>query len=245
MTGAAVAGIGWVTAAGAGEGRQHTVFSMTDGALPAQLYESARPGRSSRRGRQPEYARVGMTAVAYALRDAGLAEWTAKRPIGLSASTTLGCLSTDVEYHRTLLPEGGGMASPYLFAYTLPNCFAGEAAIEFGLTGPTFVAEDGRGESLLGWRLGLESLASGECPAIVAGHLDYPVGAALPGIEAVVPGAVFMVLDAGGTAPVSGYGTIEWAGGGLRHNGAAVTNIVALVQACLRARAVQGTERGA
>ena len=37
----------------------------------------------------------------------------------------------------------GRLSSPNLFAYTLPNSFAGEAALRFGLTGPTLVVNGG------------------------------------------------------------------------------------------------------
>ncbi len=43
-----------------------------------------------------------------------------------------------MEYFEQVIANGGNLASPNLFALTLPNIFLGEAAIRFGLTGPGF-----------------------------------------------------------------------------------------------------------
>ena len=235
MTGAVVTGIGWVTAEGGGQGRRNPAFSMADGPLPNLSYEAVLPDRHPRYGRQSEYSRVGVAAIAFALRDAGCEERGAKRPVGIVAATRLGCLATDVEYYETVLPAGGGVARPNLFAYTLPNCFMGEAAVRFGLTGSMLVANDGGGDSLCGWRLALESLMWGECTTMLAGHLDVPVGPALPGLASAAPGAVFTVLETGRSASASDYGTLDLSGGIIRHNGHAVSDVVALVRVCLKA----------
>lgn len=234
MTGARVTGIGWVTSEGGGQGRQIPTFSMADGPLPILSREVVRMDRHQRYWRQPEYSRVGVAAIAFALRDAGCDEWTSKRPVGVVASSRLACLATDFEYYDTVLPASGGAPSPSLFAYTLPNCFIGEAATYFGLTGPTLVANDGGGDSLCGWRLALESLMWGECTTMLAGHLDVPVGSALPGLPPATPGAVFMVLERGRPRSVSDYGTLDLTGGVVRHNGHAVGDVVTLVGRCLK-----------
>ena len=235
MTGAVVTGIGWVTTDGGGQGRRNPQFSMADGPLPTLSREVVRLDRHPRYGRQPEYSRVGVAAIAFALRDAGCEEWVAKRPVGIVAATRLGCLATDVEYYDTVLPAGGGIARPNLFAYTLPNCFMGEAAVYFGLTGPMLIANGGDGDSLCGWRLAIETLMWGECTTVLAGHLDVPLRPALPGLPAAAPGAVFMVLESGRSASASDYGTLDVSGRIVRHNGHAVGNAVGLVRACLKA----------
>ena len=61
-----------------------------------------------------------------------------------------------------MIPEGGALASPNLFAYTLSNCFTGEAAIRFGLTGPSYVVGEPGPQGFTSLSLALESLADGE-----------------------------------------------------------------------------------
>ena len=143
MTGSVVAGIGWVTSRGPGLGREAREFSMTSGPIPPLAREDVFPEPNLRFGRLPQYSRVGLAAVAFALRDAGMEHWETKRSAGIVASTRTGCLATDIEYYDTVLPEGGGLPSPILFSCTLPTCFLGEAAIQFGLTGPTAVSLPG------------------------------------------------------------------------------------------------------
>jgi 3-oxoacyl-[acyl-carrier-protein] synthase II len=236
MSGAVITGVGWVTSEGGGQGRLNATFAMADAPLPALTREAVGLEHHPRYGRQPEYSRVGTGAIALALRDAGCAKWDAKRPMGIVAASRLGCLATDVEYYEAVLPTGDGIPRPSLFAFTLPNCFIGEAAIYFGLTGPTVVANDGGGDSLCAWRLALESLMWGEATTMLAGQLDVLVGAALPGLPPVTPGAIFMVLEAGRSASASDYGTLNLIDGIVHHNGHAMHDAVALVRACLATR---------
>ena len=130
---------------------------MTSGPIPPVAREDVFPEPNLRFGRLPQYSRVGLAAVAFALRDAGMEQWKTKRFAGLVASTRAGCLATDIEYYNTVLPEGGGLPSPNLFSCTLPTCFLGEAAIQFGL--------------LLGSK-GEFGLAFGLCEALPQGHGD-------------------------------------------------------------------------
>ena len=137
-----IAGIGWVNTTGAGYGRQ-TVFSAGYGeGLPKLSGKDVFHKQLPRYGRMDRYSRLGITAIALALKDAGLDEWVEKREIGIIASTVHGCLNADGDYFDTVIPEGGRLASPNLFAYTLPNTFLGEAAIHFGLTGASFIINE-------------------------------------------------------------------------------------------------------
>ena len=156
---------------------------MTPGPIPPVTREDVFPEPNLRFGRLPQYSRVGLAAVAFALRDAGMEHWETKRSAGLVASTRAGCLATDIEYYNTVLPEGGGVPSPNLFSSTLPTCFLGEAAIQFGLTGPTLIVNDPAEDALSGVRMALESLSWGECGTMLAGHIDLPAGPAIPGIR--------------------------------------------------------------
>ena len=237
MTGSVVAGIGWITSQGPGRGREAREFSMTSGPIPPVAREDVFPEPNLRFGRLPQYSRVGLAAVAFALRDAGMEQWKTKRFAGLVASTRAGCLATDIEYYNTVLPEGGGVPSPNLFSSTLPTCFLGEAAIQFGLAGPTLIVNDFAEDAMSGVRMALESLAWGECGTMLAGHIDLPAGPAIPGIRPPWTGGLFMVLENALDSTAIGYGTLDLSdGGAVRHNGIVVADLNALVRACLAFR---------
>ena len=234
MTGSVVTGIGWITARGPGRGREAREFSMTSEPPPPVSREDVFPEPNLRFGRLPQYSRVGLAAVAFALRDAGMEHWETKRPVGVVASTHAGCLAVDIDYYDTVLPASGGLPSPNLFSCTLPTCFLGEAAIQFGLTGPTLIVSDPAEDALGGVRTALESLSWGECGTMLAGHIDLPAGPAIPGIRPPYAGGLFMVLENVRDSAAGGYGTLDLSGGGaVRHDGIEVAGLNELVRACL------------
>jgi 3-oxoacyl-[acyl-carrier-protein] synthase II len=210
---------------------------MTSGPIPHVNREDVFPEPNLRFGRLPQYSRVGLAAVAFALRDAGMERWETKRPAGIVASTREGCLSVDIDYFDTVLPEGGGLPSPNLFSSTLPTCFLGEAAIQFGLTGPTLIVNDPAGDALCGVRMALESLSWGECGTMLAGHIDLPAGPAFHGIAPSHAGGLFMVLESARDCAAGGYGTLDLSeAGDVRHEGIAIADLNDLVRACLAFR---------
>jgi len=234
---AVISGIGWVTAAGMGCGKDHDSFSMPNARLDAIERKSVfnRPDRNF--GRMDEYSRLGLAAIAFALRDAGLEQWHTKRDIGIIAATEYGCLWTDIDYYETVLPEGGILASPYLFAYTLPNCFLGEAAIRFGLTGESFVVNEPAGSGLVSMQLALGSMAVKESETMICGICDLGRPSQFGGENDVAPGALFFVLETAADPKRRTYGELDLnTGGGIRFNRTAVHNLVELVRACLQAR---------
>lgn len=215
---------------------------MTSGPIPPVTREDVFPEPNLRFGRLPQYSRVGLAAVAFALRDAGMEHWEMKRSAGIVASTRTGCLATDIEYYNTVLPEGGELPSPNLFSCTLPTCFLGEAAIQFGLTGPTLVVNDPAEDALSGVRMALESISWGECDTMLAGHIDLPAGPAIPGIHPPYAGGLFMVLENALYSAASGYGTLDLSdGGAVRHDGIEITGLNELVRACIATLSVNGT----
>ena len=121
--GAEITGIGWVTAAGLGRGREDQSFAMPRGQLPEINFTNIVKKPYPNFRRMDEYSRLGLTAAALALIDAGLSEWTRARDIGIIASTFYGCLGTDVDFYKTVIPDKGAHASPALFSYTLANSF--------------------------------------------------------------------------------------------------------------------------
>jgi 3-oxoacyl-[acyl-carrier-protein] synthase II len=229
-------GIGWVTGNGFGWGSQGGDCTFADRPLPALTRKEVFPEPNQRFGRMSDYAKLGLAALTFALRDAGLESWSAKRPIGVVVSTRLGCLATDLEYHQTVLLQGGGLASPNLFAYTLANCFLGDAAIQFGLSGSAIAINATSTDGLDALRLALEDLALGEATTMLAGICDLPVPEALSDSVALQPGALFLVLSA--TPPAAnGYGTVALAADGtILHNGCAPASLFELVQSALTGR---------
>ena len=122
---AVITGVGWVNRTGRGQGRQ-AVFSPGSG--EGRLDLSAKGVLDKpipRYGRMDEYSRLGLLAIALALKDARLDQWTEMRNIAIMASTVYGCLQTDSDYYETVRPEGGRLASPNIFAYTLSNTLSG------------------------------------------------------------------------------------------------------------------------
>ncbi len=221
-----VAGIGWVTPFGLGGGRPGETLQLGPGRLPAlkssQFLESPHP----RFGRFDSYARAGFGAIALALRSARLDHWTHKRAIGLVVSTRCGCLEADRAYFQTAACQGGTLASPNLFAYTLPSTMLGEAAIQFGLTGANFVVDDS--DSLLaGIHAALDLLRWGLCETVVGGWCDVDTG--LGNTQKEGPcGAVFFVLAQGSeTAPW------QWDGRELLHGRQRIADLAGLARKVL------------
>jgi len=189
----AVQGIGWVTPGGIGPGKAKETFKLCPGRLPKLKSKRFLNEAHPRFGRFDNYAKAGFGAIALALRQAGLHQWDRKRPIGLVVSTQRGCLETDIAYFQTAAHDGGAMASPNLFAYTLPNCMLGEASIQFGLAGPSFVISDLSDRRLSGVHTALNLLQWELCRTTVAGGCDVDVkGYGQPAAEPC--GAVFFVL---------------------------------------------------
>lgn len=228
-----ITGIGWVTAAGPGQGRRRDRFAMPEGPLPTISRKDLFADPYPRFGRLDDFSRLGLAGIALALTDAGLDQWQNKRNIGIFAGTTGGCLGTDLAYFETVLPAEGSLASPNLFAYTLPNTFLGEAAIRFGLTGPSWVANPGDGNALGCLGIALESLAFNECPIALAGFCDLEH----PSILTEPPanrGTVFLTLAREPGDGTSLYGEIRQdSPGQIRFEGNRVCDWIQLVRACL------------
>ncbi|MDD5206059.1 MAG: beta-ketoacyl synthase N-terminal-like domain-containing protein [Desulfobacterales bacterium] len=227
-----ITGIGWVTASNMGCGKDHDRFALPDGSLPVieqrELFE--RPYPSFRR--MDEYSKLGIAAIAFALKDADLDQWTHKRNIGIIVSTEYGCLGVDLDFYGTVLREEGIGASPALFAYTLPNSFLGDAAILFGLTGKAFVINPSLPLGLAGLKLAMDSLLMGECDQILCGanNLKHPPPFDRHGKAA--PGALFFVVEKAGRT--SAYGKLSFIKKGMvEFEGKEVQDLSEIVRRCL------------
>jgi 3-oxoacyl-[acyl-carrier-protein] synthase II len=239
---AVITGIGWVTSAGFGWGGQGGGCVLSPEPLPSPSRKDVFAEPNQRFGRMSDYAKLGVAAVAFALRDAGLEAWSHKRAIGVVAATKLGCLATDLDYHSTVQLQGGGLASPNLFAYTLANCFLGDVAIQFGLTGSSVAINETR-EGVDAVRIALEDIAMGEADTMLAGICDLSAPELLSGKLAQLPGAVFLVLSktavagAEGVTGAKAYGSVALADdGSLLYDGSEVDSLVQLAQRALAYR---------
>jgi 3-oxoacyl-[acyl-carrier-protein] synthase II len=234
---AVISGIGWITAASMGCGKDHDSFSMPNARLETIERKSVFDEPYRNFGRMDEYSRLGLAAITFALRDAGLEQWQTKRDIGIIAATEYGCLWTDIDYYETVIPEGGTLASPYLFAYTLPNCFLGEAAIRFGLTGESFAVSGSAETGLVSMQLALGNIAAKESETMICGVCDLGRPTQFGGTSDVCPGALFFVLEASSGPNRRTYGRLDLdPEGGIRFNHNHIHNLVGLVQACLQAK---------
>lgn len=229
-----ITGIGWVTAVGIGCGRNFDNFSMPKGQLPKLTSTDVFKKPYKHFGRMDKYSRLGLSAIAFALKDAGLEKWEKKRNIGIIASTVYGCLHTDIDYFNTAIPNQGLMASPNLFAYTLPSCFLGEAAIYFGLTGESFVISDQSITRLLSLKIVMETMACGEVEKMVCGVCDLgrpPIFG--PGKD-ITPGALFFVIEKTPESNLSTYGKLSMnKDDSMSFNKKKIADLTSLVNECI------------
>lgn len=156
-------------------------------------------------GRMDALCRLGLAACSMALRDAGLYGEGARetpQPAGAVLATGYGCLATDAAYWGTV-PPLGEMASPHLFAYTLPSIMLGEAALRFSLAGPGLCLQLEPGQEaqqgLSAVTACLDFLAWGEAQTMLAGLVELGAPTALPGMAEAcgqtARGALALVLE--------------------------------------------------
>jgi len=232
-----ITGIGWIASTGLWRGKDIKTAAMlnamseatADGQLPDIPLDGSYP--SSRR--MDKYSRLGMTAIALALQDAGLDAWTEKRNIGIITSTEYGCLNTDFDYFDTVLPNDGIGASPGLFSYTLPSSFMGDVAIRFGLTGSSFVIHEKPAFAMTCLKLALNAIACGDTDKMVCGVCHPECPHAFKKINRIPAGALFVAIE---KTPANGfsYGTVSLDKAGcITLNGKKINDLNALVRQCL------------
>jgi 3-oxoacyl-[acyl-carrier-protein] synthase II len=229
-----VIGIGWVTPVGCGQGKNSRVQPLQTGELQIPQRKQIFEQIDRRFGRLDDFSRVGLAAVAFCLRDAEAEIWQQKRNVGIVAASRYGCLQTDRDYHQTIIPQQGKMASPNLFAYTLPNCFLGEAALRFGLTGNSMIINRRDSTRLAPIKVGLEELAWSEQSGILAGIIDLAPPKELM-TEEDRPGGLFFLLGREPKRETSLYGELELSGEQLLFNGVEMPDLEHLTVACLDA----------
>jgi 3-oxoacyl-[acyl-carrier-protein] synthase II len=237
---AVITGIGWVTPTSMGCGQDHDRFEWKTGKLPEITRKAVFGEPYPHFGRLDRFSRLGLTAIAFALKDAGLDRWEQKRPIGIVASTVYGCLDTDINYFDTVMLKGGRLASPNLFAYTLPNSYLGEAAIYFGLTGPSFIINQSRTSNLWCIRMSLSAMADGQFKTVLSGIGDLNSPPSFEESSHPACGALFFVIEKSVKENRAAYGELRLhQDGRLTFDGYEIENIAMLARRCVSAVARQ------
>jgi len=231
---AAVTGIGWVSTESMGYGRHHKILQSKDGKLPKLTSRMVFGEVSPRFGRLDEYSKLGLAAATFALKDAGQDQWNEKRPAGIVVSSIYGCLATDMEYFEGVIANGGSLASPNLFACTLPNIFLGEAAIRFGLTGPGFAVNEPEPVGMEGLNLALCSISLDENPVMIVGTSDPGCPPLFPYQVEMTIGALFFVIEKRPIDESMSYGGLDMTReGAVLFNGVQIQSLASLFKECL------------
>ncbi|TLM65515.1 MAG: hypothetical protein FDZ69_09600 [Deltaproteobacteria bacterium] len=168
----AVRGIGWLAAARYGSVARGLQEAFPAGEGPAVLAKTGvvpTPYRNF--GRLDPLSRNTIAAVALALGDAGLTGRPGEtQATGIVGAARDGSLAADVAYFRDYLENGRTLGRGNLFIYTLPTSPLGEAAIQFGLTGPLLYAAGAGAPLGSALELAAELVAGGEAPRMLAGE---------------------------------------------------------------------------
>jgi 3-oxoacyl-[acyl-carrier-protein] synthase II len=93
---------------------------------------------------------------------------------GLVVGHDLGSVTTNEVFYRRIVERGPRAAEPRKFPFTSPNLCAGEAAIVFGLRGPSLAVGGEPGEPSGAPELARDLVAGGLCPACVAVEVSAP-----------------------------------------------------------------------
>jgi 3-oxoacyl-[acyl-carrier-protein] synthase-1/3-oxoacyl-[acyl-carrier-protein] synthase II len=108
--------------------------------------------------------RLGLAAVAALAEKVGRA---ALEGAGIVAGHALATLDTNAQFYARLSARGPGGVDPRLFPATSPNAVAGECAIVYRMTGPSFAVGAGLGGAIEALGCGAELVASGDADRIV------------------------------------------------------------------------------
>ena len=188
-----ITGMGWVFPTSHGNRNNNVYHVDNDSHLPSLVGREVLKKTYKSFGRMDSFSKIGFSAVCFALEESGPLRY--ENSTAIIVSTVAGCLQTDRAYFKTTLASGGVGASPALFAYTLPNCFIGEAAIYHNLTGESFVLSETSTDGRRGVHMGLCLLESGEADRVICGVCDddWPEGS--PPVKGFKPGALFVIID--------------------------------------------------
>jgi len=231
-----ILGGGWITTAGKGQVNKGDVFYMPQGELVPLRRQFVTEQPDSRWGRLDRYSKVGLIGASLALKDAEVENNEDHETIAVVVSTSTGSGEVDLQYYQTVLPDEGLLASPNLFAYTLPNCVLGEIAIRYGLIGPGIVVNQTSPDMMEGIVVGARCLYSGYCQKVVAGYCNVEFGLDQVHTE-FRPGGVFLVMQKT-TEP----SFLVFNNGQILHCDQRITNIVECMEIIMNNLSVRSSE---
>jgi len=183
----------WITTGGIGVASNGAAMEMSDGELPTLNREMVSDEPDQRWGRLDIYSKLGLVAATKAIRDCGFDRKKFPGQTGIFIATADSCIDADHNYYQSVIPEDGLLASPNLFAYTLPNCLAGEIALRYQITGPALIVSQYEPQMLNGLKKGLEFMQYNLCDNALAGYCNVN-RVSSPVVYGCKPGAVFFVL---------------------------------------------------
>jgi 3-oxoacyl-[acyl-carrier-protein] synthase II len=153
-----------------------------------------------RLGRLDTLARLSLAAVAALAVSVGA---DTLRGAGIVAGQALATLDTNARFDARRRARGPRAVEPRLFPATSPNAAAGECAIQFELTGPSFAVGAGLAAGLEALSRAAELVAARDCERVVVLVADDAGPAARDllawsgqGTRALAEGAVACLLDA-------------------------------------------------
>ena len=220
----AVMGGAWITASGIDCMSDSKDFSMPEGTLPELRRQLLTTSPDQRWGRLDNYSKAGLIASSLALKDAGIDTVDAHKTTAIVVSTVTGSTDVDNKYFQTVLPQEGLLASPNLFAYTLPNCMLGEVSIRHGFTGPAMILSQTTSDMMNGIVGGIKLLHYGLCERVVAGYCNIEAGMDSVDTECK-PGAVFLVMQ-----KMEKNSRLIFNNSELLYNGSKISNLVDLMR---------------
>ncbi len=171
-----IIGGSWITPGGRGTFFDGAVPVLKKGKIQFPPYEGLFKVPLRRYGRFDDYTKLGISAAAMALKEAGLDSGEKKLDVGFIFSSKYECFENDISFYQTTLEEGGSLSSPNLFSYTLPGIVAGECSVHFKLTGPTFCIgeSEAEGPGVSALKGAVNAIKCGLVDTVLAGWLDTP-----------------------------------------------------------------------
>lgn len=182
-------------------------------------------------GRMDDYSRLGVAAIVFAMKDAGIEQENDLKS-AIIASTVTGCLETDIRYQATLTQEKR-LPSPALFAYTLPNCFLGEAAILYGLTGESFVVSEETTCGMTGLGMAADLITAGDVSSVLCGVSNSDMQVMTDTSDPVRAGSLFILMSEYSGASQGRYGSLVRSGTQFYYDNEPVESLYDLADKCL------------
>jgi 3-oxoacyl-[acyl-carrier-protein] synthase II len=187
----AVTGVGAVTPAGIGApqtweavcaGRSSCGLDPELSEAPVRLacrvpgFDGDRLLGAARAHRLDLFSQFALVAAHEALADAGHdpAGWDGAR-VGVVLGNAMGGTLTFEEQRLKLAAEGPGAVSPLTLPLMLPNMVAGQAAMEFGATGPCLVVTSACASGATAIGTARDLLLAGRCDIVLAGGSEASV----------------------------------------------------------------------